>query len=81
THNTRYTSPALTHKVFANMRRVGKGFSGVETPLFDSMLLQPQPQAKEGIEIPIAPASPSTTSAPSPTDLQDPTPTPHATPP
>nr|GEV35514.1 hypothetical protein [Tanacetum cinerariifolium] len=62
THNTRYTSPALTHKVFANMRRVGKGFSGVETPLFDSMLLQPQPQAKEGIEIPIAPASPSTTS-------------------
>nr|GFA16893.1 hypothetical protein [Tanacetum cinerariifolium] len=24
--------------VFANMRRVGKGFSGVETPLFESML-------------------------------------------
>nr|GEX41233.1 hypothetical protein [Tanacetum cinerariifolium] len=24
THNTRYTSLALTHKVFANMRRVGK---------------------------------------------------------
>nr|GEY91426.1 hypothetical protein [Tanacetum cinerariifolium] len=37
-HNTRYTSPALTQKVFANMRRVGKGFSGVETPLFASML-------------------------------------------
>nr|GEX11150.1 hypothetical protein [Tanacetum cinerariifolium] len=33
-----YTSPALTQKVFANMRRVGKGFSGVETPLFASML-------------------------------------------
>nr|GEV18449.1 hypothetical protein [Tanacetum cinerariifolium] len=58
THNTRYTSPALTLKVFANMRRVGKG-----------------------VEIPIAPAPPFTTSASSPTDLQDPTPTPHATPP
>nr|GEZ62311.1 hypothetical protein [Tanacetum cinerariifolium] len=39
THNTRYTSPALTQKVFANMKRVRKGFSGVETPLFDSMLV------------------------------------------
>nr|GEZ90758.1 hypothetical protein [Tanacetum cinerariifolium] len=26
-HNTKYTSPALAQKVFANMRRVGKGFS------------------------------------------------------
>nr|GEW50228.1 hypothetical protein [Tanacetum cinerariifolium] len=63
------------------MRRVGKGFSGVETPLFDSMLVQPQPQAEEGVEIPIAPAPPSTTSSPSPTGLQDPTPTPHDLPP
>nr|GEW60371.1 retrovirus-related Pol polyprotein from transposon TNT 1-94 [Tanacetum cinerariifolium] len=69
THNTRYTSPALTQKVFANMRRVRKGFLGVETPLFASMLVQPQPQAEEGVEIPIAHAPPSTTSAPSPTDL------------
>nr|GEZ73749.1 hypothetical protein [Tanacetum cinerariifolium] len=37
-HTTRYISFALTQKVFANMRRVGKGFSGVETPLFKSML-------------------------------------------
>nr|GEU38078.1 hypothetical protein [Tanacetum cinerariifolium] len=37
-HNTKYTSPALTHKVFANMRRIGKGFSRVKTPLFDAML-------------------------------------------
>nr|GFA69369.1 hypothetical protein [Tanacetum cinerariifolium] len=27
--------------------RVGKGFSGVETPLFDTMLVQLQPQAAE----------------------------------
>nr|GFC35800.1 hypothetical protein [Tanacetum cinerariifolium] len=59
----RYTSPALTQKVFVNMRRVRKGFSGVETPLFASMLVQQQPQAEEGVEIPIAPAPPSTTSA------------------
>nr|GEX33258.1 hypothetical protein [Tanacetum cinerariifolium] len=78
-HNTRYTSPALTQKMFVNIRRVGKGFSCIETPLFDSMLVQPQPQAKEDIEIPIAPAPPSTTSAPSPLDFQDPTPTPYAT--
>nr|GEZ00696.1 putative reverse transcriptase domain-containing protein [Tanacetum cinerariifolium] len=34
THTTRYISSALTQKVFANVRRVRKGFSGVETPLF-----------------------------------------------
>nr|GEX19589.1 hypothetical protein [Tanacetum cinerariifolium] len=39
THTTRYISPALTQKVFANMRRVVKGFSRVETPLFESMLV------------------------------------------
>nr|GEV17408.1 uncharacterized mitochondrial protein AtMg00810-like [Tanacetum cinerariifolium] len=34
-HSTKYTSPALTQKVFANMRRVGKGFSKADTPLFE----------------------------------------------
>nr|GFA25493.1 hypothetical protein [Tanacetum cinerariifolium] len=34
-----YISPALTQKVFENMRRVGKGFSGVETPLFEGILV------------------------------------------
>nr|GEX47879.1 hypothetical protein [Tanacetum cinerariifolium] len=37
-HTTRYISSILTQKVFANMRRVGKGFLGVKTPLFESML-------------------------------------------
>nr|GEY12259.1 uncharacterized mitochondrial protein AtMg00810-like [Tanacetum cinerariifolium] len=63
-YNTRYTSLALTQKVFANMRRVGKGFSGVKTPLFASMLVQPQPQAKEEeeeVEMPIASEQPTTT--------------------
>nr|GEY12278.1 hypothetical protein [Tanacetum cinerariifolium] len=42
THTTKYTSPALTQKVFANMRRVGKGFSIVETPLFEGMIMEQQ---------------------------------------
>nr|GEU65683.1 uncharacterized mitochondrial protein AtMg00810-like [Tanacetum cinerariifolium] len=41
-HSTKYTSYALTQKVFANMRRVGKGFSGVETPLFERMIVEQQ---------------------------------------
>nr|GEZ02514.1 putative ribonuclease H-like domain-containing protein [Tanacetum cinerariifolium] len=44
THSTKYTSPALTQKVFANMRRVGKGCSGVETPLFEGMIVAREPQ-------------------------------------
>nr|GEW35673.1 hypothetical protein [Tanacetum cinerariifolium] len=35
-----YTSPALIQKVFANMRRIGKGFSRVDTPLFDGGCIQ-----------------------------------------
>nr|GEX12336.1 ribonuclease H-like domain, reverse transcriptase, RNA-dependent DNA polymerase [Tanacetum cinerariifolium] len=46
-HTNQYTSPTLTQKVFANMHRVGKGFYGVETPLFATMLVQPQPPAAE----------------------------------
>nr|GEZ25490.1 hypothetical protein [Tanacetum cinerariifolium] len=48
THTTRFISPALTQKVFANMRMVRKGFSGVETPLFEGMLAVRQP-AEEGV--------------------------------
>nr|GEX94780.1 putative ribonuclease H-like domain-containing protein [Tanacetum cinerariifolium] len=40
THTIKYTSPALTQKVFANMRRVGKGFFGVEMPLFKGMIAE-----------------------------------------
>nr|GEX24665.1 ribonuclease H-like domain-containing protein [Tanacetum cinerariifolium] len=64
-----YTSPALTQKVFANMRRVGKGFLGVETPLFATMLVQPQPEAKveqHDVEVPVANTPPSPTNEPSP---------------
>nr|GEZ95892.1 hypothetical protein [Tanacetum cinerariifolium] len=45
-HTTTYTSHAHTQKVFANMRRTGKGFLGVETSLFDTMLVQTQADAE-----------------------------------
>nr|GEY19974.1 hypothetical protein [Tanacetum cinerariifolium] len=49
--NTKYTSPTLTKKVFANIRRIGKGFLGVDTPLFDGMLVQQQVQdVKDAVE-------------------------------
>nr|GEV62166.1 putative ribonuclease H-like domain-containing protein [Tanacetum cinerariifolium] len=45
-HSTKYSSPALTQKLFANIRRVGKGFFGVDTPLFEGMIVAQQ--ADEG---------------------------------
>nr|GEY76810.1 hypothetical protein [Tanacetum cinerariifolium] len=81
-HNTKYTSPALTQKVFENMRRIGKGFSGVETHLFDTMLVQPQVQDtaeleedEDDNEVSAAPTPPSPTQAPLPPQ-QDPIPLP-----
>nr|GEX04666.1 ribonuclease H-like domain-containing protein [Tanacetum cinerariifolium] len=53
---------------------VGKGFSGVETPLFATMLVQPQATAKEKDEedeVSVAPTQPSPTYEPSP-PLQEP---------
>ncbi|GJY77988.1 hypothetical protein Tco_0483789 [Tanacetum coccineum] len=79
-HHTKYTSPALTQKVFANMRRVGKGFSGNETPLFDTMLVQPQTQADEDVEMHVDEEQPATTSAPSTSEPQDQPSTPHDSP-
>nr|GEV69445.1 hypothetical protein [Tanacetum cinerariifolium] len=72
-HNTKYTSLALTQKAFANIRRIGKGFLGVETPLFDTMLVQPQVQEaaevednEDNNEVPAAPSPPSPTHESSP---------------
>ncbi|GJU68565.1 hypothetical protein Tco_1254824 [Tanacetum coccineum] len=70
-HHNKYTSLALTQKVFANMRRVGKGFSRNETPLFDIVLVQPQTQADQDVEMPINEEQPDTISAPSTSEPQD----------
>nr|GEW19766.1 uncharacterized mitochondrial protein AtMg00810-like [Tanacetum cinerariifolium] len=47
---TKYTSLVLTQKVFANMRRIGQRFLRVETPLFSTMLVQPQAAVEEDDE-------------------------------
>ncbi|GJY45018.1 hypothetical protein Tco_0433231 [Tanacetum coccineum] len=39
THNRIYVATSHTKKIFANMRRVGKGFSGRVTPLFTTMVV------------------------------------------
>nr|GEW66129.1 hypothetical protein [Tanacetum cinerariifolium] len=56
THSMRFISPALTQKVFANMRRVRKGFSGVEKPLFEGMLVA-RPLAEEQVQADDVPAA------------------------
>nr|GEU42941.1 putative ribonuclease H-like domain-containing protein [Tanacetum cinerariifolium]GEU42995.1 putative ribonuclease H-like domain-containing protein [Tanacetum cinerariifolium] len=54
------------------VKSVGKGFSGVETPLFATMIIQPQAKVEEDeVAVPNAPTPPSPTTAPS-LPLQDP---------
>ncbi|GJX41436.1 hypothetical protein Tco_0256426 [Tanacetum coccineum] len=38
-HKRIYVTPSHTKKIFGNMRRVGKGFSGRDTPLFPTMMV------------------------------------------
>ncbi|GKA10412.1 hypothetical protein Tco_0689845 [Tanacetum coccineum] len=49
THNIIYFAPSHTKKIFGNIRRVGKGFSGRETPLFQTMVVQDQVEIGEGL--------------------------------
>nr|GEU85751.1 uncharacterized mitochondrial protein AtMg00810-like [Tanacetum cinerariifolium] len=70
-HTTKYSSPALTQKVFANIRMVGKGFSVVETPLFEGMIVvhQADDVADEGaasVDVDVVPTTVEP-SIPSPT--------------
>ncbi|GKA19017.1 hypothetical protein Tco_0698932, partial [Tanacetum coccineum] len=41
-HKRIYDAPSHTKKIFGNMKRVGKGFSGRVTPLFPTMVVQNQ---------------------------------------
>ncbi|GKE64097.1 hypothetical protein Tco_1518258, partial [Tanacetum coccineum] len=47
THNRIYIAPSHTKKIFDNMRRVGKGFSGRETLLFQIIVVQDQAEMGE----------------------------------
>ncbi|GKA02163.1 hypothetical protein Tco_0674828 [Tanacetum coccineum] len=55
THNRIYIAPSHTKKIFRNMRRVGKGFSRRETPLFQTMVVQEQAEMGEGLANPTDP--------------------------
>ncbi|GKA94304.1 putative ribonuclease H-like domain-containing protein [Tanacetum coccineum] len=54
-HNRIYVTPSHTKKIFGNTRRVGKGFSRRETPLFQTMVVQHQEEMGEGSTIPTDP--------------------------
>ncbi|GJR80995.1 hypothetical protein Tco_0151780 [Tanacetum coccineum] len=47
-HKKIYVNPSHTKKIFANMKREGKDFSGRITPLFTTMMVQPNQE--EGVD-------------------------------
>ncbi|GJT99666.1 hypothetical protein Tco_1110005 [Tanacetum coccineum] len=51
THNMTYIAPSYTKKIFANMRRQGKDFSGKVTPLFPTMMVQVQEEMGEDEDV------------------------------
>ncbi|GJU83640.1 putative ribonuclease H-like domain-containing protein [Tanacetum coccineum] len=65
THDEIYIAPSHTKKIFANMKRQGKGFSGRETPLFPTMMVQAQQEQGEGSAIPTDPQHTPTITQPS----------------
>nr|GEV96872.1 hypothetical protein [Tanacetum cinerariifolium] len=78
-HSTKYSSPALTQKVFANMRRVGKGLSRVDTPLFEGMIVAQHDddvanEGVTGVDVDAVPAAVEEPSIPSPTPTTQPPP-------
>ncbi|GJW36502.1 hypothetical protein Tco_0059422 [Tanacetum coccineum] len=48
-HKTIYVTHSHTKKIFGNMRRIGKGFSGRETHLFPTIVVQHQEEIGEGL--------------------------------
>ncbi|GKC38806.1 hypothetical protein Tco_1051190 [Tanacetum coccineum] len=55
THDEIFVTPSHTKKVFGNMKRVGKGFSRAVTPLFPTMMVQPQEEMGKGLAMPTDP--------------------------
>ncbi|GJW25628.1 hypothetical protein Tco_0039439 [Tanacetum coccineum] len=52
-HKRLYIAPVLTQKVFSNIKRESRGFSGVETTLFPTMLVNEQLSQGEGPTSPV----------------------------
>ncbi|GKF05052.1 hypothetical protein Tco_0035720, partial [Tanacetum coccineum] len=72
--NDTYETPKDSKKVFSNMSRKSKKFSGKVTPLFDSMLVQNQAPEGEGSAIPLEPHTTPSTSQPNVLEPQTETP-------
>ncbi|GJZ44197.1 hypothetical protein Tco_0591452 [Tanacetum coccineum] len=51
-HKRIYIAPTLTQKLFSNMKKASKGYTRVDTPLFQTMLVQGQTLQGEGSTIP-----------------------------
>ncbi|GJY10289.1 hypothetical protein Tco_0378474 [Tanacetum coccineum] len=64
-HKEIYVTSSHTKKVFANMKRQGKDFSGRDKPLFPTMIVQAQEQVGEGSELPTDSHHTPTTAQPS----------------
>ncbi|GJX68473.1 putative ribonuclease H-like domain-containing protein [Tanacetum coccineum] len=54
-HKRIYVTPSHTKKIFRNMRMVGKGFFGRETPLFPTIMVQAQEEMGKGSANPTDP--------------------------
>ncbi|GJU22971.1 hypothetical protein Tco_1156313, partial [Tanacetum coccineum] len=52
THKKIFVNPFYTKKVFANMKRAGKDFSGRITPLFDNVMVQVSEEVGEDLDHP-----------------------------
>ncbi|GJX09087.1 putative ribonuclease H-like domain-containing protein [Tanacetum coccineum] len=74
THSSTYPVPSLNNKVFSNMRRLTKGYTGVEIRLFPTMLTSPTPSSSPSRIT----SSPSLSSEPSTEPTFEPQPSPDA---
>ncbi|GJZ57016.1 putative ribonuclease H-like domain-containing protein [Tanacetum coccineum] len=70
-HKEIYVTPSHTKKVFANMKRGGKGFSRRVTHLFQTMMVQAPEELGEGSEIPTDPQHTPTIIQPSTSQHQN----------
>ncbi|GJR49171.1 hypothetical protein Tco_1317274 [Tanacetum coccineum] len=52
-HKRTYIAPTHTQKLFSNMRRASKGYTGVDIPLFPTMLVQGPIFQGEGSTVPV----------------------------
>ncbi|GJW78697.1 hypothetical protein Tco_0140379 [Tanacetum coccineum] len=74
THSSTYPVPSLHNKVFSNMRRLTKGYTGVEIGLFPTMFTSPTPSSSPSRIT----SSPSLSFAPSTETTFEPQPSPDA---